>query len=144
MIGLIVTGHGNFATGITSSLKLIGGEPTDYRAVDFTIEMSTDDLEAKLLTAMDELSHCSAVLVLSDLIGGSPFKTAAIISASRENVQVIGGTNLGMLLETSMSRFAIEDLDQLANIALEAGKTSVAKFSLAPVEEPSSDEEDGI
>lgn len=27
MIGLIVTGHGNFASGLTSSLKLIAGEP---------------------------------------------------------------------------------------------------------------------
>ena len=27
MIGLIVTGHGHFASGLTSSLKLIAGEP---------------------------------------------------------------------------------------------------------------------
>ncbi len=42
MIGLIVTGHGNFATGITSSLRLIAGEPHDYQAVDFLPEDSID------------------------------------------------------------------------------------------------------
>ena len=42
MIGLIVTGHGNFATGITSSLRLIVGEISDYEAVDFLPEDSIE------------------------------------------------------------------------------------------------------
>ena len=43
MIGLIVTGHGNFATGLTSSLKLIAGDPQYYVAVDFPQEYSVED-----------------------------------------------------------------------------------------------------
>ena len=35
MIGLIVTGHGTFATGLTSGLKLLAGELSDYVPVDF-------------------------------------------------------------------------------------------------------------
>ena len=35
MIGLIVTGHGHFATGLTTSLNLIAGDAKDYVAVDF-------------------------------------------------------------------------------------------------------------
>ena len=44
MIGLIVTGHGNFATGITSSFRLIAGESPDYEAVDFLPEDSIEML----------------------------------------------------------------------------------------------------
>ena len=32
MIGILVTGHGNFATGITSSLELIAGKQENYQA----------------------------------------------------------------------------------------------------------------
>ena len=70
MIGLIVTGHGNFATGITSSLRLIAGEPHDYQAVDFLPEDSIDLLTEKLRTALNSLSDCSSVLVMADLAGG--------------------------------------------------------------------------
>ena len=35
MIGIIVCGHGHFATGLTSSLHLIMGEQENYIAVDF-------------------------------------------------------------------------------------------------------------
>ena len=32
MIGLLVTGHANFGTGITSSVNLIAGEQEAYQA----------------------------------------------------------------------------------------------------------------
>lgn len=60
MIGLIVTGHGNFATGLTSSLKLIAGEPKNYVAVDFLESYSVDDLER-------EFKKWSKTLILQGL-----------------------------------------------------------------------------
>ena len=51
MIGLIVTGHGHFATGLTTSLNLIAGDAKDYVAVDFEATDSTDDLAKKLTDA---------------------------------------------------------------------------------------------
>lgn len=35
MVGLIVTGHANFGSGMTSSVNLIAGEQEAYRYVDF-------------------------------------------------------------------------------------------------------------
>ena len=142
MIGLIVTGHGNFATGLTSSLKLIAGEPKDYVAVDFLEEYSVDDLERELTKALDELKDCDGILVLSDLGGGSPFKTAVMCGYPRGNVEVIAGTNLPMLIEVNMGRQFVEELDTLTNMALNTGKDQVVRYEFKPVvqEEPT----DGI
>ena len=63
MIGLIVTGHGNFATGLTSSLKLIAGDPEKYVAVDFLPEYSVEDLERELNKAFDELKDCEGIKI---------------------------------------------------------------------------------
>ena len=35
MIGIIVAGHGNFASGITSMLELVVGKPENYEYIDF-------------------------------------------------------------------------------------------------------------
>ena len=86
MIGLIVTGHGHFASGLTTSLNLIAGDAKDYVAVDFEATDSTDDLAKKLTDAMDSLKDCEGIIVLSDLAGGSPFKTAVEIGFPRGNV----------------------------------------------------------
>lgn len=142
MIGLIVTGHGNFGSGLTSSLNLIGGEQEHYKFVDFVQEFSVDDLTHELTKAMDELSDCEGILVLSDLPGGSPFKTAVEIGFPRGNVVVLGGTNLPMLVEVSMARKFIEGLDDLANMALNTGKDQVVRYEFKPVVQETS--EDGI
>ena len=35
MIGLLITGHGHFATGLNSSLELIAGQQQNIALVDF-------------------------------------------------------------------------------------------------------------
>ena len=143
MIGILVTGHGNFATGLTSSVKLIAGLPQNYEAVDFLESYGVEELAEKLSEAMDRLSGCEGILVFSDLAGGSPFKTAVEVGMTKgKRVEVLAGTNLGMIIELSMARGFIEDMDTLVNMALETGKSQVVKFELKVRQEVC--EEDGI
>lgn len=138
MIGLIVTGHGNFGSGLTSSLDLIAGQQESYKYVDFTKEL--DELTADLTATMDELKECEGILVLSDLPGGSPFKTAVEVGFPRGNVAVVAGTNLPMLVEVSMARKFVEDLNMLTDMALNAGKDNVVRYEFKkPVVQESDD-----
>lgn len=142
MIGLVVTGHGNFGSGLTSSLNLIAGEQESYQFVDFTKEV--DELRADLANAMDALKDCEGILVLSDLVGGSPFKTAVEVGFPRGNVEVVGGANLPMLVEISMTRKFMSDMavKDLADAAVNTGKDQIVRYEFKPVEQEISD--DGI
>ena len=143
MVGILVTGHGNFATGISSSVKLIAGMPEKYEMVDFVETDGVDELAAKLSDAMDRLSDCEGILVFSDLPGGSPFKTAVEVGMTKSNrVEVLSGTNLGMIIELSMARGFIQDMDTLVNMALDTGKNQVVRFELVKRQEVV--DEDGI
>ncbi len=142
MVGLIVTGHGNFATGLISALNLIAGEQDDLIGVDFKAEYSTEILEEKLKKAISKLD-CEEILILSDLAGGSPFKIAAILSQilGDKKIKVLSGTNLGMLIETSLCRVGM-NLDEVVKFAENSGKDSIKIFEVREKEEL--DEEDGI
>ena len=48
MIGLIVTGHANFGSGMTSSVNLIAGEQEAYRYVDFLPTYGTEELTEEI------------------------------------------------------------------------------------------------
>lgn len=147
MIGIVVTGHGNFATGLTSSVKLIAGMPEKYVPVDFKQEDSTDDLERNLTAAFEELKDCDGIMVFADLLGGSPFKVSVELSVKLQEqykIVVMAGTNLGMLVEANMARGFIEDVDSLTDMAVTTGKDQVMKYVYTErVEEPT-DEIDGI
>ena len=83
MVGLLITGHGHFATGLGSSLKLITGNTENIVYVDFEADHSTDTLTENINKGLDELKDCDGVLVLSDLAGGSPFKSAVECKVAR-------------------------------------------------------------
>ena len=142
MIGLLVTGHANFGSGLTSSLNLIAGEQEHYKYVDFLPEYSLDDLSRELAKAMDELKDCEGILVFSDLPGGTPFMTSVEVGFPRGNVKVIGGTNLPMMVEIAMARKFIDDLDTLTQTALDTGKEQIVQYEFKKVEQQESD--DGI
>lgn len=146
MVGIVIAGHGNFGTGISSSMKLIGGELQNLRFVDFVETMSTETLEEELRSAVDELiADNQGVIIFTDLIGGSPFKTAAIVSTSYENVYVLGGSNLPMLLEINAARAFIEDPAMLVDMAINTGKDQIGKFDLASMQKHQEvSDEDGI
>lgn len=129
MVGLIISGHGNFASGLHTSLKLIAGEASNVEYIDFEETDSPETLKKKYQDALKNLDACNNILALCDLSGGSPFKTLVEIKTETEKpMEVIGGTNLPMALEISMCKDIIEDLSSLSETAVEVGKTGIVKF----------------
>ena len=140
MIGLLVTGHANFGTGITSSVNLIAGEQEAYKAVDFLPTYSTEDLTREITKALDELKDCEGVIIFTDLMGGTPFNVSAQIGHGKENIRIVAGTNLPMLVEIVMSRKFMDNLDELVDSVLETGKEQVTKYEFKQVVQEASDD----
>ena len=69
MIGLLVTGHGRFGSGMVSAMEVIAGPAKWVEFVDFEADDSVGRLEEKLSQALASLlDACDCVLVLADLI----------------------------------------------------------------------------
>ena len=144
MVGLLITGHGHFATGLGSSLKLITGNTENIVYVDFEADHSTDTLTENINKGLDELKDCDGVLVLSDLAGGSPFKSAVECKVARPDqaIEVLAGSNLPMLIDGSMAMAAFDSPLDMAQSLIETGKEYIVRFELTAHEDNA--EEDGI
>ena len=127
MIGIIVAGHGNFPTGIMSAVSLIAGNPEHIKAVDFVKGMSSQELKQKLEEQMEALGT-SEILVMTDLLGGTPFNVASgIKTESGKSIKVLAGTNLAMAVEAIFSR-ELMGLEELAEIIRQSAKDGVEDF----------------
>lgn len=143
--GIIVTGHGRFAEGLTTSIELIAGPQENYIPVNF--EHETEQLQADLVSALESLKECSGILIFADLAGGSPYKTAALLTQMYPNVELVAGTNLPMLCEIVMARTIVDDAGTLADMAVATGKDQISRFDLKSLLEDTEGEEelsDGI
>lgn len=148
MIGVIVTGHGGFASGLEANVKMLAGSDARLTAIDFAEGVSPEDLESRLAAAMDACAaECDYTLVLTDIAGGTPFNRAATLSVSRPTVRVLSGTNASMLMDLAMRNITeeqVSDVDALCAELMETARDNVSKFVLeAPAEEDLGDE-DGI
>lgn len=76
MIGIVVSGHINFASGMASAVRAIAGEQPQMAFIDFVESMSTDRLEDELRRAADSVDSDEGVLFLIDIPGGSPCNRA--------------------------------------------------------------------
>ncbi|MDG3131703.1 PTS sugar transporter subunit IIA [Streptococcus suis] len=144
MIKLVVATHGNFASGIMSSLKLIAGDVENVEAIDFVEGMSAGEFKEKLTTAVVGQGQ---VIVLTDLLGGTPFKTGVELVAElpEQQVAVLSGLNLAMLLDASFSRLT-DDFEtlvsKLVSVAKEGVVDSISLFSASSNDDDAF--EDGI
>ena len=145
MIGMVVTGHGLFAAGMQSSAKMIAGENELIKYVCFEDGMTPETLAEKLSAAYTELATCDGIVVLSDLPGGSPFRTAVEVAMAHpdKKIIVLSGTNLPMIVTGSTMLSFEDDVEALAGELLFEGKDNVVRFEMASREEEEEDE-DGI
>lgn len=65
---IIITGHGEFASGIKSSLNLIVGDYEFLKVVDFTEEKTPRDLKEEIQCLVNENIE-SKTYIFTDLAG---------------------------------------------------------------------------
>ena len=127
MTGIIISGHGNFATGFLSAIKLVMGNQENLEAVDFLETHSTEELKSNIQSAMDKM-HVDGYLFFTDISGGSPFKSCVELSLKNGNSEVIAGSNVPMIMEILIDR--LDNPKNLMNKAIEIGKNQILSFNI--------------
>lgn len=126
MIGIILTGHGSFASGLASSIEVIAGRQDYFKAIDFPAGSTNIELSEKLQEAVKELG-CSDIIFCTDIAGGTPFNQSVILSTRLPKSRVISGTNVPVLLEALFSRFN-QDASSMADILVDSHQSKIQVF----------------
>lgn len=116
MIGFIITGHGNFASGLYSACKILIGEHENIEVIDYKNEDNILILDNKINTAVSNLyEKCEKIIIFSDILNGDPFNRS-MIRAIRESDKfyIFTGVNLPILTETIIqSQYYNDDCNNL-------------------------------
>ena len=127
MIALIISTHGNFSEELVKSSEMIFGSQSNVGVVTFKPGEGTENLVDKYNKLINELDCTDGILFMVDLFGGSPFNAASILALKNDNMEIVTGVNLPMLLEVFGSR-DFSSLSELVAIAQSAGKESIKQF----------------
>lgn len=141
MVGFVLTGHGQFSTGLASAIAMVAGDQPAFEVVPFEGDAAAtygNDLR-EAITKLG--AECEGVLVFVDLLGGTPFNQAMMISQDVENIEVVTGTNLPMLIELLFLRNG-SSLSELADQAISVGQAGITAKTIESVAAPAADDLD--
>lgn len=102
---ILVIGHGRFAEGIKSAAQIIVGDLSEVTFMNTYI----DDIDFHV--ELDKyFSNNTNILVLTDLFGGS-VNQAIMQYITKENIEIITGVNIPLVLEILLSNITGKNLD---------------------------------
>lgn len=124
MISIIVGTHGRLSEEILKSAEMIFGAQENVGSVTFQPGEGVDGLVEKYNNLIETMDSKDGVLFMVDLFGGSPFNAASILAMKNDNMEIVTGVNLPMILEVLGSR-DFSSLSELLNIAENSGKDAI-------------------
>lgn len=136
---IVLSGHGNYATGMQSALEFLAGTNEDMFYVDF-LEADTEVTLRNKFAAIIEGNPHTEFLFVCDLLGGTPFKVAAEISNEAENMELVAGCNISGILEMVLTKEGFT-LMELAEQMIEVSKNSTLRFNKIDVNSASPTED---
>lgn len=124
MISVIIGTHGVFSEEILKSAEMIFGTQENIGSITFKPGEGIDSLVEKYSSLIEELDCNDGVLFMVDLYGGSPFNAASIIAMKNNNMEIVTGVNLPMILEVLGCR-DFSTMSELLAIAENSGKEAI-------------------
>lgn len=95
---LILAAHGQLASAVKQSAEMVFGQMEKMTTVEFVPGENAEDLKRKYQEAIENAGN-DEILFLVDLFGGSPYNAAFETALQKENMDVITGLSLPMLID---------------------------------------------
>lgn len=124
MIGVLIVSHGTLARSLLDTATEIVGPFEATEALAISRHERLEEVEARVRGAAKRVDRGSGVLILVDMFGGTAANIALQL-VGKENLEVVTGCNLPMLLKLSSIQHDGMDLRGFAQILKLYGQRNV-------------------
>ena len=126
MIGVVLATHGHLAQEMLRTAEAVVGKLAQVAAV--SVVATEPDVRGTIEAAIRSVDQGEGVLLLTDLLGGSPTNLCLSFLTERK-VEVVTGVNLPMLLKLGGLRATGKSIEQVAHELAKAGQKSIGHAS---------------
>lgn len=109
MKNIILVTHGEFATGIVTSLELVYGKSENLETVTIHSSETLKEIIKNIQDKITGFNNNLPTVIITDIAGGSTTQAALEILSSNENTYLLTGLSLGLLLEVVLADMTDSD-----------------------------------
>lgn len=129
---VVLVSHGEFAEGLANALSMLAGQKEEVLAVGLKDGQTADEFACRFKDVIKQVNSDDDIILLGDLIGGSPLTTAMNVIAElgmSSNTVIMGGMNLPLALTTVLMK-DVFDKDALVEQVLEEAHGALKEFKV--------------
>ena len=101
---IILASHGPFAQGALECAQMLMGEQKNIHIISVLIDSNIDMLRQEMQSRYSQLNQGNGVIILVDIMGGTPCNLASELLISHNDVLLFCGFNIPVLLEVLNNR----------------------------------------
>jgi PTS system mannose-specific IIA component len=123
MIGCVILTHGDLCFGLKNTLERMMGKQEGLVVIS-NLGVGKDQLCSKLKKALADQKFGDGVLIFVDLFGSSCWQIAKNIASKDQNVAVVTGVNLPMLVKFFAKRDVLP-FEKVVSLVKEEGEKGI-------------------
>ncbi|MFZ2490577.1 MAG: PTS sugar transporter subunit IIA [Thermoanaerobaculia bacterium] len=120
---MIVT-HGKLAYELLNAARQIEADVSGIEAVPLEWNDTVDEAREKIRGALERVGRDRAVIVFTDMFGGTP-SNISLSFLEQGRVEIVTGVNLPMIVKFAMVKQEAKDLATLAHVISEKGSKAI-------------------
>ncbi len=123
MVGILVVSHGRLAEALISSVRFLVGNLKRVKGICIWPRDRKEEVRDRIQEGIGEVDDGDGVVILTDILGGSPTNLSLSILKDK-NVEVVTGVNMPMLLTLSSYRKG-RSLREIGKLVKKSGRRSI-------------------
>jgi PTS system mannose-specific IIA component len=123
MVGILIVSHGRLAEAFISSVQSLVGNLQRIKGVSIWPKDREKEIKDRIQQNMAEVDDGDGVVILTDVIGGTPTNLSLSFLEDKK-VEVVTGVNMPMLLTLSSYRRG-KSLEELSRLVKKSGRRSI-------------------
>ena len=127
MIGVLITTHGNLGNELIHATETIKGPLKNVLHVSVDQNKSVEQINKEISSAIKKLDQGQGVLIMTDLLGGTP-SNISLSFLKEGKIEVVTGVNLPMMLKLSDIKEGLT-VEEFASFISEYGKKNIYSAS---------------
>lgn len=134
---MFLVSHGKLADGLANALQMLVGPKKEVLSCGLQDGQSVDEFAKNFSALVEDLPADSELVVLGDIIGGSPLTTATTLLMEKgftERMVVIGGMNLPLTVTTALMKDSLS-MEELVKQVTNEAREGLKEFQLAKSDE---------
>ncbi|MBV8519702.1 MAG: hypothetical protein JO197_20085 [Acidobacteria bacterium] len=124
MIGALIVTHGNLAHELLNAARQIEADVSGIEALPLEWNDSVDAAREKIAQALARVGHDRAVIIFTDMFGGTP-SNISLSFLEQGRIEIVTGVNLPMIVKFATVKQEAKDVATLAHVIVEKGSKAI-------------------